>query len=494
MISAAKVVSSDDPYEQLISSIITIESQPKVRVQSDLSEQKRLKGVISDVGSKLSALHTVLKGFNDLFNSPFDARTANLSDASSFTVAAGKKAAYGSHTVQVERLATTDTRISNQHTKSATGLRSFFDTNGAQTFSIGLLPDAESPVSIDVTFDPTGATDGEILQELSDAINAAMDAAVENGTITSKQRASGSVVNETSGTARLSLRSAGTGYENRLSFTDSADGFLSQIGLYDGGDPGRLASGTSGGQVTNVGTSETDSALNAKFMLDGLTLYRSSNQVNDALTDVTLNLKATGTEPRDFSVTPNETAIKDEITNFIKKYNDVLSYIEGKARVDGTTEVRGDFANDSTFTSLRFGMRNDLVRTVSGQPADGVKAITDLGIKINNDGTLELEDEDKLFTAVQQNAGAVQSFFSGNDGLARRLETRLDQYVGSKGIIDQRKTSFDDRIKRLDDRVKAWDERLSSREAQLRNEFAYMQKMIQSFQGQQASLNSFFLY
>ncbi|MFB3131947.1 MAG: flagellar filament capping protein FliD, partial [Rhodothermales bacterium] len=241
-----------------------------------------------------------------------------------------------------------------------------------------------------------------------------------------------------------------------------------------------------------VGTSETDSALNSKFILDGLTLYRSTNAVSDALEGITLSLTQTTTTAADFTVEPDEEGIETEVKDFIEKYNDVLAYISGKAKVDAGTGTRGDFAGDSTITGLRFGMRNDMAFQVTGQPSGAPSYLTDLGIEINDDGTLELTDSDTLIAAVRSDAGSVKSLFDGNDGIATRLTTRLDRFLGIDGIIDVRQDALDDRINRLDDQISRWDGLMAIRENQLREQFARLQQVIAAFQGQQQMLNSFF--
>ncbi|ARA94795.1 flagellar hook protein FliD [Rhodothermaceae bacterium RA] len=485
-----QAVRGDDPYEQLISAIINIERQPQAELKLRRAEAERLKGVLNDFDSSLSSLHAVLESLTDVVSNPFEARTASVSEGASFRVTASEAAGLGTHTVQVERLARTDTRISDQLTAGGTSLRSFFDTNGAQTFSIEVATPsgATSRTAIDVTVDPTGTTDAEILAEIATAIDEAMSTAVTDGTLRSTERAYASVVNETSDTARLSLRSGQTGFTHRLSFVDSGAGLLAQIGLSNNA----LAAGTTGGQVTLVGTSETDSELNSKFTLDGLTLYRDTNQVSDALPGITLTLEGTDTRPYDFSVSPDATSITSEIQNFIERYNEVLGFIEGKARVDGENDVRGDFAGETAFTALRFNMRTDLANAVPSASGDGPAYLSDIGITINNDGTLELTDEDALLAAVEQDAGAVQRLFAGPDGFATRLLTRIDGYVSSNGVLDNRLEVMDNRIQRLNDRIAEWDDRLAQREAQLRQEYARIQEIIGSLQSQQQSFLSFF--
>lgn len=482
----------NDPYEQLIAQMIAIERRPQDDLKEQQSRQNKLKTVMNDVDSKLSALHTLVKSFTDVFASPFDARRADVADTTHFTASAGKNAAFGTHTLEVLRLATTDRRVSQQYQAAGSSLRQWFDTNGAQTFEIEVGhatdEDPTKRVAISVTVSPEGTTDQEILKEISMAINDAMDQAIADGTIKSEERPHSSMVNETVDTARLTLGSGKTGFGGRLAFNDSGSGLLQALGLSNAA----VADGTAGGMVTDVGTSETDSELNSKFVLNGLTMYRSSNAVTDALEDITINLKQTDGGAQDFTVAADQDAVKKVVEDFIAKYNDILAYIQHKSAVDSDANVRGDLAGDSTFRGLRFDLRNDVVLAVNGQVADGPRSITDLGVTIEKDGTLKLDDVDALIAAVQKDAGAVENLFSGEDGIATRLKNRIDGFVGVKGIINGRINSIESNIKRLENRISSWDDRLLRREDHLRAQFARVQESLATLQGQQQHMMMFF--
>lgn len=482
---------ANDPYEQLISQMIAIERQPQLKLKAQKGDQNVFKGVLSDFDSAVSALNTSLEGLMDLVSNPFAARKATVPKDAGFSVSVTEDAVPGSHSLAVERLATTDTRVSQRLDAAGTSLRSFFDTNGAQTFEIEVFsPTSDEPerrVPIAVTVDPSGATDGEILDEIRTAIGGAMDTAVEAETIGREAVASASVVSETSDTARLTLRSGGTGFDNRLAFTDSANGLLSLLELNNAA----LAdtSGTGGGQITAVGTDDQTSELNARFQLNGLTLYRSSNEVSDALDGITLSLSSVD-EATSFSVGADNGAIAGDIEGFITKYNAVLDFIEKKTKIDPETETRGAFAGDTSVRSLRFGMRTDLMQSVAGQP-DGLARLTDLGIEVEDNGKLKLADKSALQAAVERDPQAVQNLFAAEDGgLGTRLVERLDIFLGSDGIISQRKKSADARIKRFDDQIERWDTRLAKREDQLRLQYAKFQETIAILQGQSSALSS----
>ncbi len=484
-------LNSDDPYEKLIASMVSIERQPQAKLQSVRDDKAVLKGIMSDMDSKVSALHTLLKGFTDPFSSSFKARSASQPSSGAFKVTASDEAALGSHSLAVERLASTDTRISSQRTATSTALSTAF-AGKEQSFSMQVgSPTTEDPnnrVDVAVTFTPQGTTDEEVLKELSTAIKDAMAGAVESGTIKSQDAASASIVKETSGTARLSLRSGGTGFANRLGFTDSSDGLLAAIELNN--EAVALPGG--GGQVFDVGTSEQTSALNSKFTLDGLTLYRSSNTVSDAVDGLSLTLSKAGEPAESFGIDPGTDTIKSKVQDFISKYNSLVSHIVGKTSVDGDTGDRAVLANDSLFTGLRYGLRSDLAQGVSGLPEGAPSTLADLGIETKRDGTLSLSSDSKLTSALQKDSGSVAAFFTGENGLATRLQNRLDAYVGSSGLMKSRKDSVDTQIKRLDTQIKAWDTRMASRETELRNQFAVMQTTLASLQSQQSSLSSYF--
>ncbi len=602
---------ANDPYELLIAQIISIERQPQNTLRQRRSDQTVFKAVLNDFDSALSALNSSLDALTDAFANPFAARAATVPEGAGFGVAVTDLAAPGSHTLEVERLASADARLSQQFTREGTSLDDFFDANGAQTFTIEVAsPTEDEPerrVGIEVTVDPPNGTDEEILDEIETAIDEAMDAAVDDGTIQRGEVANASVVNETSETARLSLRSGTTGFQNRLDFTDSEGGLLSflqvnsdglvgepvttttpataasftgdridepvSVGLFGGdldievngtaytldlgqgsytaddlatalGDEiggdvtvevvdgalqittaatGQAASlqvtggslvdafgfevqdqpvtGTdattetqtegTGGQVVAIGTSETDSALNARFQLDGLTLYRPTNEVDDALDGVTFSLDTTG-EATAFSIGSDGESVTGSVKKFIKDYNAVLGFIERKSAIDAEAGTRGDFAGDSSIRSLRFGMRNDAAQSVESALIGAPEALADLGIEINNDGTLKLADQDALTAAAAANPDAVQGFFSGDEGLGTRLQSRLDTFLGTDGILKARTDSIDERLRRLDGQIERWDERLDQRAGTLRAQYASLQETIALVQGQQQSIFSFF--
>ena len=476
-------------YQRLIQRTLQIERQPKLELQNERQQKQDTKSVVSDLDGKLSSLQSQLSTLTDTISSPFEGRSASAAEGTEgFSVSADKTASTGSYSVAVNRLASADGRVSQAYNSGGTGLRTFFDNNGQQTFDLEVAtptdsnPDAREQIS--VTVDPSGSTNKEILGNIQTAIDDALQTAVDNGTISSDERPSASVLNPTSGTARLSLRSQESGYQGRLGFTDSSNGLLAELQV----NADQLANDTQGGEITEVGTDEGSSQLTSEFELNGLTFTRNSNEVTDAVDGVTINLEeATGTTSS-FEVSADEEGAKDAVQEFIDRYNEVNNFLQNKTEVNPDADERGAFANDGTFRRLGLQLRNDATRPVEGLP-DRLNTLEDIGIEASRDGTLELADEGAFSDALRNDQAALKDLFAGDDGVAKRLETRVDQYVETGGIIDGREDVITGSVDRIDNRIDRLDERLQRRQEQLRARFSEVQSTIQSLARQQRAIS-----
>ena len=475
-------------YQTIINQTLQIEAERLRTLEDQRSALEKKENVISDFDSKLNALHNDLESLTSEVSNPFSAMSGEVADDAGFTLSATSQAQSGAHSLTVNRLAKTDTRVSKDYLGSGGDLRTFFDANGAQTFSIEVASptdaDPANREATSVTVNPTGTSNEEILGEIRTAIDDAMDSAANNDRISTDEKGTISVIKETSSDARLSLQGGKTGFANRLQFTDSGAGLLAELGLTSN----QQATGTAGGWITDPGTDEETSQLNAKFELDGLTLYRSSNTVDDALNGITLNLNEVKGTSEQFSITADKKSITDKVKSFIEKYNSTLGFIKEKGRVNGESGYRGPMASDFLFTGLRLDMREIAASQVASQPDGDPSTLKEIGIEINDDGTLNLSDETKLVQAIENGASSVQSLFNASDGIGARLVEKIDQFVSSDGFIDQRQDSYDFKMESLDDRINQEDQRLQQRQQQLAQEFSALYSHQQQFMQQQQAV------
>lgn len=502
MANVSSIANSGSLYEQLISQVIAVESQPRLKLRAQQTDQTVYKGVLSDFTSRVSALDSVLDRLTDPFQTPFAGKSAKVGAGGGFTATAADAARTGSHDVEVRALARADARLSKRLDDAGTSLGALFvdagdpggdpptaDTVGARSFTIQIAqPDGADPVDLAVAYTPAeGATDAEILSGIAAAITSAAAAAEADGLLAEGTGVSASIVSETNGTSRLSLRGTATGYSNRLSFSDP-DGILAALEV----DQTAVRSGTGGGAVYAVGTGPEDSALSASLTIDGLDIYRDSNTIDDALSGVTLSLTGVSSDGSvSLGVGADSGGIRSEIEAFVKAYNGLSSFIRTKSAVDPDAGTRGVFASDATVRGMGSGMRTDIARNVTSEGS--IRSLADLGITAARDGTLSI-DTAALTAAIQASPDAVGALFTAEDGIAARLAARTEGLTGAKGTIAQRSETADRRFASLGAQIERFDARIARREDSLRAQFALLESISTQAQSQQNSLASLFYY
>lgn len=482
--------SGNSSIEQLIATTLQIESQPRFQLEDKKEALNNRKSVLSELDSKLSSLNSFAEKFTDALTDHFGAKTVTSSDEDLFTATATSSAQVANHDIDIVRLASADTRVSQQYTSTGTTLKTFFDTYGSQTFEIEVAhptsADPDNRESISVTINPSGTDDDSIMDEIALAVNNAMSSAVTAETIDADEKVAASVVHESSGKSRLIFRSGLSGYTYRQSFTDSADSLLSTMQISDN----VASSGTAGGYITDIGTSATDSSLNAELTVDGLTFYRDSNSIDDILDGVTMTVKNTTTASEEMKVEVDVENVKEQLQEMLDAYNGVISFLKSKASVDGDSGKRGVLAGDSTYAFLRSQLRGIMGSTISSVAEGNPENLAEIGITAAQDGTLSFTDESKFSAALTTSSQKVSDLFNSGSGVAEQLETLLDTYVKVGGTISDSKNSLSDRIKSIDAALDRFDARLARREVALRAQFGRMQEISQLLGGQSAAFSS----
>ena len=93
-------------------------------------------------------------------------------------------------------------------------------------------------------------------------------------------------------------------------------------------------------------------------------------------------------------------------------------------------------------------IRGSLATIVSGGVASGSAGsmvnLASIGIDLQPDGTL-LADNTKLTTALQSSSSTVQQIFNPTNGVAAQLNTKVNAFLTTGGIIDSRTTALNAR-------------------------------------------------
>jgi flagellar hook-associated protein 2 len=412
--------------------------------------------------TRLEDLQSKFTSFNDVSaNTKFFASKTTSSDNSVLSTSTDTTAVAGTYSLKVNRLATNDVLVSSRKNKNAASTLA----GTTQNFEIlGITYSAEFGV------DDTNET---AFTKIAAAIN---------GDATSKIRAS--VVKDTSSTVRLSFTSKTTGTEENITFTDSE--VLNDLGITVAG----LNPNTDARQVltaTNAGYQKANkSDLDASLTLDGIEVTRSTNTIADLITGVTLTLqKGQSLTDNPITLTTNKDAegvAKNVIQPLLDSFNDTLRYLN-----NNTSQLRADPA----LQGFRSRLRGVISESVSSAGNNNPKYLTELGITIAVDGTLSISDRKKLDDLLADNPQKVADLFTGNDGVASKLERVLNGFLGDTGLINSRTTDLRSQIVSVGTRTKDVQQRIDAQAESLRKEYENLQRNFLKAQSQFSALSAF---
>ncbi len=158
-------------------------------------------------------------------------------------------------------------------------------------------------------------------------------------------------------------------------------------------------------------------AQSAIVTLDGTTITRDSNSLDDVIPGVSIDLDGTTTagSTLNLNIDADYSGVQTAVTNFISAYNSLRDFITSQNAVSGTGVVDSNavlFA-DTTLRNLDLALKTSLT-TASSSGTGDISYLTDLGITIDSNNDLELSDPTALQSAVSSNIGALQSFFQGS--------------------------------------------------------------------------------
>jgi len=207
--------------------------------------------------------------------------------------------------------------------------------------------------------------------------------------------------------------------DGKISIVDNTPGtspLAVQIGVKNSGgaDDTTLLFDTDGdlGSATSVRKRQIVAGADASVTVDGVTVTRSTNTINDILTGVTLDLlKAdTGTTVT-LNVGRDIDAIMKNIKTFVTNYNTVSSYIKGQSTYDQTTQKTGGVLfGDGTLASVKSSLTTLLVQNVWGVSSE-FSTLGLVGISVSREGQLTV-DEEKLKGYLTSNFNDIQKLFT----------------------------------------------------------------------------------
>lgn len=472
--------------ESLVTQLMTAEKTPLTQLStksSTLQTKISLLGTFKSLISNVQTAATSLQNLGSLVSSK-----TTVGNADALSVSADNSANVGSYSVEVSQLATSQQIVSKSATftsASQTLVSKAADgTAAAATITItsGKLSAISGGTGTAHQISISAGDDGEIsLQEVADAINGS-DAGV-----------TASLITDAEGSVRLSL-TGGTGEANAFKVDVATTSGVSTAAF------GSLAYNPAG---TGNAYDSVSSSQDSKFKLNGVTITRASNKIDDAVEGMTFNLKATTTTATSLTVSRDTSSVETKLSAFVSSYNALSSLITSKTSYDADTKTAGALQGDSTIRSIQSQMRSLLNQTF-GDGTNSTKTLSSLGISFQKDGSLKL-DSSKLGTAVNKDLDGVLEFLgaydqsvssiapaASKDGFAYKLAQLTDSMLADDGLIETKIDSLNSSVNVIKKRYETLEARLELVEKRYRAQFTAMDSAISSMQGTASYLTQMF--
>ena len=467
-----------------------------------------------------AGVQTALNALKDERN--FDGAVASVGNAATATATAGSTATEGSHTLEITTLA--------KQQRAVFGSSSTAGFSDAPTAITGSSLSLSHPIA----FQPLASGESVVVNGLqftaSRSVTAAEVATAFASLSADATTGGGATYGAYTGTflAGYSTGAASSGSvaaTQTIAATNPTDivkeingnaplsGVKAQL-VYSGSDYKIVLSGKTGAantfsltdgasKVVGFDTANTSqAATDATFKINGVSFTRSSNQVGDALTGVTLNLKAVATTSID--LTRDNSGLKSKVQDVVTAYNEAMSMLNVLSDPKSTVETYGGaLVGDSMVRTVREQLRT-LMFTDSSTSASTskIKNVRDLGISIDMVGTMTLDNAkltdaltnrfDQVVTAMTGNMNDLGEYSTANAGIAGDASRALTKLLKASGPVKTVSANATTQNKKYQEDLATLQTRMDALLVRYQKQFANMDSLVGSNNSLKASLKSTF--
>ena len=418
--------------QSIVTQLMDIERQPLKRLEFKQSQFEAQISAYGQLSSSFATFQSAMEKLDSL--SDLKVFQTSSSNADVIGATASSNADIGNFGVEVIRLAENHKLSSIEILDTDT-----FGGTAGDSLSIQVGADAASTITVDLTTAQT-------LEEVRDAINNDL----------ANPGVSATIINGVNGNQKLIFTAKESGSANALTISTA----------------GTVTPANFGFQTVNDIAGDT-SLLDAEIVVDGYNVTRSSNNISDVISGVTLNLvSANPGTTNTITIGHDNEAVTEAVQSFADAFNDLRSDI--KSLRSGQLEADG----------LLLSMERRIFNVLNTSATGGVYSnLSEIGLRMQKDGTMTLNSND-LNTALQTNFdGVAQLFAADGQGFANRMASRVDTFLGVGGLIETRTDGLDSRVDDIEDRKSSFERSLQLTEARFRAQFSALDALVSRLQG-----------
>ena len=376
---------------ELIKALVDADTAPQKENLDNLEEKTKDK--ISTFGILKSNLLDFKNILKDIESQQEYGFIGNSSDTTVATLtASGSKAGSDINS------SLTVTTLASRHTLTGPSLASPSSTVGQRNITINFgtwsadptagggqsfTSNGQSQISVSATASTT-------LTDLRDAINNAATDSDNDGT----KDVLASIIYD--GSNYMLMLKSESGASNEMKVTDSHS------------TPAYAYDTTDGAQLT-----QRVAGVNSAFTVDGISMSRTSNSIDDLFDGFTLDLKKTTSSAVRISSSVDLDGVSDLLTGYVDTYNQVMLNLTAMGANDPVDpENDGVLIGDSTLREIKSELREMSSTAIKGYEG-GPYYLSYLGVSTNRDGTLAF-NKGQMETQFKSKPETVRAFFTNN--------------------------------------------------------------------------------
>jgi len=249
----------------------------------------------------------------------------------------------------------------------------------------------------------------------------------------------------------------------------------------------------------NQNSAKVQTATDADVDINGVNVVRSSNNMNDLIPGVSIDLQSTSAQAFNLSVGRDMSAAQAAITKVVTAVNDFETVMKEVTAVKDANGDPGPLKSDAGIKAIRDKLR-DFMITDSSTPGTSITSASNMGISVQRDGSFKV-DSVKLASALVSNFDDVTKMFSANTnnqttygtanrGLAGDMVKQISDYLASSGIIKTREAAYSKTQSTLTSEQQALDTKMAGVEERYTKQFTTMNKIMDEMKNMQKYLES----
>jgi flagellar hook-associated protein 2 len=266
--------------------------------------------------------------------------------------------------------------------------------------------------------------------------------------------------------------------------------------------------------AADLGVTQTLSANDAAYTINGQPMTSASNIVSNGLAGMTLTLNGTTANDATLVVSapaPSTSTITNAIQGFVTAYNSTIDLISGyvsdpkvaNPKTDADRQA-GMLQGDQQLLSILSSLRQSVSTTMSGA-TNGMGYLGSIGLSTGaavGTGTISQDslkgkitlDTTKLTSALASNFSGVKALFTNStgsyasEGLSQRMNDVISRQASGTGVLASRITSEASLVTSYFQQIADIEQRVTLRESTLRSQFTAMETAVARLQSVSSAL------